>query len=90
MTRSCLLRILYPSMVIIYHVHIKNLLPHLARKTQRQTILLRSVSEGEGTIDGGTKVLQNIHVCNEELEIKSYFLKYFDTVNKEAITLIAH
>jgi hypothetical protein len=49
-----------------------------------------SISEDEGTVDSGTKVLQNVHVCDVDLVIKSYVLKYIDTVNKEAVTLIGH
>jgi hypothetical protein len=49
-----------------------------------------SISEDEGTVHGNTKVLHNLHTCGPDLSVETYFLRYFDTVNKEGVTLIEH
>jgi hypothetical protein len=50
-----------------------------------------SISEDEGTVGGTTKVLHNLHFFDPvEWKYRTLFLRYFETENKEADTLIAH
>ena len=49
-----------------------------------------SISEDEGTINGNTMILHNAHTCSPDLEIETFYLRYFETINKEAKTLVEH
>ena len=41
-------------------------------------------------MNSDTKVLNNLHICCDDLDIKTFFLRYLDTVSKEGVTLIGH
>lgn len=50
-----------------------------------------SISEDEGTVNNSTIVLHGMHYCcSEDLSINNILLRYFETDNKEAVTLCGH
>ncbi len=50
-----------------------------------------SISEDEGTVASETKVLHNLHFVDPfDLSVKTVFLRYFSTKNKEETTLVNH